>query len=98
MARKNAPTTAPVRHRPTVERGVGTVGRVHRMLCTCGERGRDWSVRSMADRDVTLHLMDLPRVPANDRCRDERRHDRRPWEPCEVCADQLPLFDLEVTR
>jgi hypothetical protein len=87
-------TTTTIQHRPAVTPGVGAVGRIFQMRCTCGEIGREWSTRAIATRDLAQHLLTLPRVPAAQRCRAQRAHDRRDWEPCGVCADQLPLFDL----
>lgn len=87
-------TTTTVQHRPAVTPGVGAAGRIFQMRCTCGETGREWSTRSMATRDLAQHLVALPRLPAAQRCRDERRHNRRAWEPCSVCERQTSLFDL----
>lgn len=89
-----------MRHRPRVERSLSDRGlRVHRMVCTCGERGQERGMASTAQQDSVSHVADLPRVPAGQECRDPRRHDRRPWEPCALCAAQMPLFDLgDVTE
>lgn len=82
------------RHRPTIKTGTGHVGVVYRMRCTCGASGDDQPVRSLAKRDIDNHLRTLPLVPVEQQCRDPRAHGTREWEPCETCANQLPLFDL----
>lgn len=82
------------RHRPRIVRGTDHVGVVYRMRCTCGTSGADQPTRGLARRDFDAHLTALPLVPTEQQCRDPHRHDVRPWEPCELCANQLPLFDL----
>lgn len=85
-----------VRHRPAVRRVLGGDGFVaYRLHCTCGRVGEAHPIRSLAKRDLDRHISALPPVPAEQRCLTPRIHDRREWEPCEVCEKQLPLFDLE---
>ncbi|MBA9002055.1 hypothetical protein [Thermomonospora cellulosilytica] len=88
-----APGTT-VRHRPTIVRGVDAFGRTYQHRCTCGDHGQVRASRQMAEADQQQHIEALPRVPADQQCRDPRAHDRRPWEPCGLCADQLSLLDL----
>lgn len=86
------------RHRPIVASAIARgAGLVYRMRCTCGTCGADQPTRGLAARDLDAHLTALPLVPPGQQCRDPHRHDVRPWEPCELCAAQLPLFDLEMT-
>jgi hypothetical protein len=90
------PTTpVPVRHRPQIERRLDAAGRkTYRLSCACGHTGQEHAARRMADCDLNDHILALPRVPAAEQCRDPQRHGCRHWEPCSVCRDQLPLFDL----
>ncbi|GGL56571.1 hypothetical protein [Planomonospora parontospora] len=85
---------AALRHRPKVVRTADDVGAVYRMTCTCGTTGRDWYARPPAKEELERHIATLPRVPAGQECRDPKRHDRRHWEPCGLCAGQEALFDL----
>ncbi|GAA3165625.1 hypothetical protein GCM10010466_65500 [Planomonospora alba] len=87
------------RHRPEILRRRDRVGRVYQLVCTCGQAWDEHVARRLAEVDMSEHLLSLPPVPAAQQCRDPRRHDRRDWEPCQVCAAQVTLFDLaEVTR
>lgn len=83
------------RHRPIVASAIARgAGLVYRMRCTCGASGADQPTRGLARRDLDAHLTALPLVPPEQQCRDPRTHGTREWEPCETCANQLPLFDL----
>ncbi|GIH63991.1 hypothetical protein [Microbispora siamensis] len=85
--------SAPVRHRPVIERGFSETSRTYRMRCTCGVSAEDQAARRMAEIDLREHVQSLPYVPVDQRCRDPKGHDRRYWEPCATCANQLALFD-----
>ncbi|MFD8534314.1 hypothetical protein ACFV0L_43590 [Streptosporangium canum] len=102
MARAKKTTTtapaAPVRHRPAIRRGAGTLGRVYQLVCSCGQSGREHAARRMAQVDLNAHLLALPPVPAAQQCHNPKQHDRRGWEPCGICEHQTALFDLEVDR
>lgn len=83
-----------VRHRPHIARRFDPTGRrTYRMECTCGTCGEERASRRMAAIDQARHLEALPRVPADQQCRDPQRHGTRWWEPCPTCAGQLALFD-----
>lgn len=88
---------AAVRHRPVIERGIDAWGHVYRMRCTCGASGEAHDMRGLAERDLNEHVRALPEVPPPQRCRHPKEHDWRAWEPCQVCAGQLELFDLQET-
>lgn len=83
-----------VRHRPAVERTRDGTRLAYQARCTCGYRGWLEVTRRSAEWELAQHVRELPRVPAAQQCRDPRRHDRRPWEPCALCEAQTPLFDL----
>lgn len=86
---------AGVRHLPDVGKDAG----VWRMTCTCGTRGEERASRRMASADFDAHLIEVCDVPPGERCRMNREHRLRPWERCELCANQIPMFDLaEVDR
>ncbi|MET8140400.1 hypothetical protein ABZU32_08845 [Sphaerisporangium sp. NPDC005288] len=95
-----APASALVRHRPVIARGVTDLGHTsYRLDCSCGTTSKEHSARRLAEWDLGEHVATLPKVPAGQQCRDAKRHDRRHWEPCTLCAGQASLFDLgaEVT-
>ncbi|RCG32983.1 hypothetical protein DQ384_00565 [Sphaerisporangium album] len=87
-------TPAVVRHLPAIERHRDETGhRFYRLACTCGATGQEHPARRLAEWDLNEHVAGLPKVPAAKQCNDPGRHDRRVWEPCEVCELQEPLFD-----
>lgn len=95
MARPVKRPAAPVRHRPKVARTVSPCGgTVYRMVCTCGQTGRQWPARGPAREELERHITALPLVPAARQCHAPRAHDRRAWEPCGLCEHQTALFDL----
>lgn len=83
-----------IRHRPDIVRNADEYGTTYQMRCSCGVTGRKQPARRLAQLALNDHVLSLPRVPAAQQCTDPARHDRRHWEPCAVCADQVPLFDL----
>jgi hypothetical protein len=98
-ARKaTAKAPAPVRHRPVIEQTVSDGCAVaYRLRCTCGEAGQEWGQRAAAGYDKFIHVNKLiadAAIPAGQRCRFPRAHDRREWEPCALCAGQESLFDI----
>ncbi|GAA3801715.1 hypothetical protein GCM10022226_21930 [Sphaerisporangium flaviroseum] len=96
MSAKTTPPVpvAPVRHRPQIERGADACGKTYRLACTCGTRGEEHCARHLAEWDLNEHVAGLPKVATGQQCRDPKRHDRRPWEPCGLCERQELLFDL----
>jgi hypothetical protein len=89
--------TAPVRHRPVIERGADATGRrTYRLACTCGTGGEEHAARRLAEWDLDKHVAALPPVPAARQCRAPKRHGCRFWEPCALCEHQTVLFDLEA--
>lgn len=82
---------AEIRHVPEIRRSA-RLG--YQMRCPCGARGDDHAARRLADVDAAQHIAALPRVPAAQQCQAPKRHDRRDWEPCELCASQESLFNL----
>jgi len=80
-----------VRHRPKITRRVEDGEKVYRFTCACGLEGVERASRKMAAADQADHLASLPKIPADQQCRDPQRHRTRWWERCPVCADQLPL-------
>lgn len=86
---------AGVRHLPHIGKESGA----WRMTCTCGTQGAAQGSRRLAAADFDAHLIEVCDVPPGERCRMNREHRLKPWERCELCANQLPLFDLaEVDR
>lgn len=86
---------AGVRHLPEVSKKAG----VWRLSCTCGTCGPERTNRRDAAADYDAHLTDASDVPPAERCQMPKAHKLRPWERCELCAGQLPLFDAgEVDR
>lgn len=79
----------PTRHRPKVRRRPNGG---HWFECSCGLRKPTRDTRPLAARDRDQHIKSLPPVPADAACRYPRAHDRKPWEACASCVDQLELF------
>ncbi|WP_432924280.1 hypothetical protein ACQPZZ_29070 [Microbispora sp. CA-135349] len=99
MARPKKTSTAAaavVRHRPAITRGANEFGATYRLVCTCGRAGEQYQVRGLARVDLDRHLTALPLVPEQQQCRDPKRHDRRAWEPCELCEHQTVLFETDA--
>lgn len=85
-----------VRHLPEIRRALDGYETTYQAVCTCGRRGQVHLVRSLAAQDVERHITALPPVPPEQQCRLPRQHDCRPWEACQLCANQLTLPGLEV--
>ncbi|GLZ15849.1 hypothetical protein Acsp04_60840 [Actinomadura sp. NBRC 104425] len=81
-----------MRHRPYVEPVVDGCRIGYRMRCTCGQAGEVYETRRVPRYEVDSHIATLPRVPVGQQCRDRRAHGRRPWEPYELCTNQMALF------
>lgn len=80
------------RHRPAARAcSVNNLVR-YRLRCSCGAAGPARQSRAEARRDVQAHIESLPPVPADQQCRDPKTHGVKAWEPCPLCADQLPLW------
>ncbi len=64
------------------------------MSCSCGARtiGRSTCREANADRDD--HLRKVSDVPRDQQCNQLKSHRMLPGERCELCADQMHLFDL----
>lgn len=86
-------TTTAVRHQPDIRQTYDSSGRVYQFRCTCGARGALWARRAPAREELKRHTTTLPPVPDDQRCRDER-HKVPHWEACQLCANQLALFEL----
>lgn len=81
-----------VRHRPGIQRGVERGLRTWQFVCTCGAAGDPHHHRILAAMDMQRHVLDLPAVPEDQRCRVPRQHRVPHWEKCDLCADQIPLW------
>lgn len=86
---------AGVRHLPDVAKRAGA----WLMTCTCGTQGPERATRRMASADFDEHLTKVCDVPPAERCQMPKQHGLRPWERCELCTNQLPMFEVaEVDR
>ncbi|HLV71722.1 MAG TPA: hypothetical protein VKY91_02975 [Vulgatibacteraceae bacterium] len=82
------------RHDPAVARTRDEGLPAYQARCTCGYRSVPHATRRMAEWEISQHVAGLPRVPADQQCRDRRAHRRPVWEACPLCAGQLSI-DLE---
>ncbi|MDA8368608.1 MAG: hypothetical protein M0026_01910 [Nocardiopsaceae bacterium] len=89
-----------MKHRPKVRRWREETSQgeawCYTVRCSCGTEFDEHYTRRLAENDRLRHLIDVA-PPVSERCRDPKKHRMQTHDRCPLCADQLPLFDLEET-
>ncbi|MEV2279221.1 hypothetical protein AB0I72_26950 [Nocardiopsis sp. NPDC049922] len=87
-----------VRHRPRVRRWREETSQglawCYTVRCSCGTEFGEHYAKRLAETDKAKHLIEV-RPPADQRCRDPKKHRTQPHDRCPVCADQLTLPGFE---